>query len=64
MQRETIKDARGFPIGYLEYQSDGSIHVRDVNGIYLGRYDKISDYTVDANGRFVYKGNCATMLLR
>lgn len=64
MQRETIRDNRGFPIGFLEYESSGDIVVRDETGKYLGKYQKLSDYTIDANGRFLYKGNCAKMLLR
>ncbi len=64
MEREIIKDNRGMIIGFLEPQPDGSIYVRDANGFLLGRYDKLSDYTIDANGRFLYKGNRAMMLLR
>lgn len=64
MQRETIKDNRGCPIGFLDYEPGGDIVVRDAAGRYLGRYQKLSDYTVDSSGRFLYKGNCAMMLLR
>lgn len=62
--RETIKDNRGRPIGFVEYRPDGDVVVMDETGKYLGRYQKSSDYTIDSSGKFLYKGNCAMMLLR
>ena len=60
---ETIKDFGGRIIGYLEYDSDGNITVRDFYRVIKGKSDAKQGVTRDFYGRIIARGNCASMLL-
>ena len=63
MDREVIKDFGGRILGYLEYQSNGDIIVKDLYFKILGKYDKASDTTKDFYGRILFKGNMNANLI-
>ena len=63
MDREVIKDFGGRILGYLEYQSNGDIIVKDFYFKILGKYDKASNTTKDFYGRILFKGNMAASLI-
>lgn len=61
--RETIREFDGRIIGYMDYESNGNIVVRDFYGKILGKYDKSQDVTMDAGGRILFRGNMAGSLI-
>lgn len=63
MERQTIRDSMGRVLGFLEPQSNGDIFARDSLGVYLGKYQACSDYTLDSMGRYLYRGNMVTALI-
>ena len=63
MNRITVKDSMGIVQGFIEINERGDRVVRDSLGRYLGRYDVLSNSTLDSMGRFLYKGDQASLLL-
>lgn len=63
MERQYIRDNRGILLGILEPQSNGDIVARDSRGVYLGKYEACSDYTLDSMGRYLYRGNMVNALI-
>ena len=46
----------------IEINERGDKIVRDSRGRYLGRYDVLTNTTMDPMGRFLYKGDQASIL--
>lgn len=63
MNRITVKDSRGIVIGFIETSERGDKIVRDSLGKYLGRYESITNSTLDSLGRQLYKGDQSSLLL-
>ena len=63
VKTDTVRDFYNRIIGYLEYESNGDITVRDFYRVIKGKYDAKQDVTRDFYGRIVAKGNVASMLL-
>ena len=63
MSRETIREFSGRIIGYLDYESNGDITVRNFSNQILGYYWKRDDTTRDFSMRILYRGNMAAALL-
>ena len=57
-----LTDSRGYAIGRSD-ETDSEILLYDINNHYLGKYDKRSAETIDANNHFVGHGNLLGMLL-
>ena len=62
--KEYIRDISGNILGSLEHYDNGDIFARDPKGVLIGRYLKMSDVTLDGNGKIVYKGNYVQMLIK
>ena len=58
MNSENIRNANGKVIGKMN-----ETEVKDANNKRLGRYDKSSNSTFDANGKFIGYGNLMATLL-
>lgn len=58
-----LRDSKGRVNGIIEESVDGGQIIRSSYGKYLGTYDKRTDITRDAYGRYFGKGNLLTMLL-
>ncbi len=63
VSEEVIKDYTGRILGYLCYQPNGDIIVKDFYRKNLGRYDKAMDVTKDFYGKILFKGNMAAALI-
>lgn len=62
MERILVRDSMGLLTGMIEINERGDKIVRDSRGRYLGRYDVLTDTTMDPMGRFLYKGDQASIL--
>lgn len=59
----TIKDFYGRPLGFIEEYDNGNKRIKDFNQRVLGSYNKATDKTIDFYGRIVGNGDLLTMLL-
>lgn len=64
MARQTLKDANGNVIGYIDTESDGRQVLKDRNGNVNGYFDPKSNATKNTNGNVVGYGNLLVTLLR
>jgi hypothetical protein len=58
-----LQDMTGHPIARV-IDSESEIRIYDMTGHPLGKYDKMSDLTTDACGRYISHGNTTGMLIR
>lgn len=62
--KEYIRDMSGNIPGSLEYYDNGNIFARNPQCVLIGRYLKMSDVTLDGNGKIAYKGNYVQILIK
>lgn len=58
-----IKDSKGNPIGWIEFQNTGDKVLKDYHGKTLGTYRKKQDVTVDYYGNRIGQGDILLTLL-
>lgn len=63
VNKYTVKDFYGRPLGFIEEDEKGNKKVKDFNHRILGTYDKITNKTKDFYGRPVGEGDLLSMLL-
>ena len=63
MQKQVLKDARGYILGSIEQRSDGTFVGKDARGYTKGFYDPKANKTKDSRGYAVGIGNLLSMLI-